>query len=167
MVAAFERAHQERPVDWLFAYAQSDHILASAIQTIRERYGVPCVNMSLDDKQSWDLGMVGEQRRGSIGLVAAFDLWWTSARVSVDWVNAEGGRAIYLPEGCAPSIYHPAGQPFDIPVSFVGACYGPRPTMVQFLREYGVPVQVFGGGWKAMGGAAWAETRWTYSGEAR
>ena len=158
MVAAFERAHQERPVDWLFAYAQGDHILASAIQTIRERYGVPCVNMCLDDKQSWDGGMVGEQRRGSVGLVAAFDLWWTSARVSVDWVNAEGGRAIYLPEGCAPSIHHPAErQPFDIPVSFVGACYGPRPAMVHFLRRHGVPVQVFGYGWKAMGGAAWTE----------
>ena len=113
--------------------------------------------MSLDDKQSWDAGMVGEQRRGSIGLVAAFDLWWTSARVAVDWVNAEGGRGIYLPEGCAPSIYHPTGQPFDIPVSFVGANFGPRPTMVHFLREHGVPVQVFGGGWESMGGAGWAE----------
>ncbi len=158
MVSAFERAHQERPVDWLFAYAQSDQILASAIQTIRERYGVPCVNMALDDKQSWDAGMVGEQRRGSIGLVATFDLWWTSARVTVDWVNAEGGRAIYLPEGCAPSIHHPTGQPFDIPVSFVGANFGPRPNMVHFPREHRVPVQVFGNGWKSMGGTGWVES---------
>ena len=79
-------------------------------------------------------------------------------RISVDWVNAEGGQGIYLPEGCAPSIYHPTSQPFDIPVSFVGASFGPRPIMVHFLREHGVPVQVFGNGWKSMGGTGYVES---------
>jgi len=156
-IQAFERAHQKQPVDWLFAYAQGNHIVASTIETIRERYGVPCVNMSLDDKQSWDMGMIGEQRQGSIGLVSAFDLWWTSARVTVDWVNAEGGRAIYLPEGCSPETYYPTDQQFDIPVSFLGANYGSRPKMIHFLGKHGMPVHIFGHGWKSTGGPSWVE----------
>lgn len=156
-VKAFELAHQKQPIDWLFAYAQANHILASTVETIRERYGVPCVNMSLDDKQSWDMGMVGEQRQGSIGLVSAFDLWWTSARVTVNWVNSEGGNAIYLPEGCSPETYYPTGQQFDIPVSFLGANYGPRPNMIHFLGRHGMPVHTFGHGWKATDGPSWVE----------
>jgi spore maturation protein CgeB len=143
----FEQVHDRHPVDWLFAYAQGDRILAETILAIRERFGVPCANMCLDDKQSWNSGTVGEQINGSQGLVAAFDLWWTSARVVVDWVHAEGGQAIYLPEGCNPALFYPTYVPYDLPVSFVGACYGPRPLMIDFLRRHGVPVQVFGRGW--------------------
>lgn len=143
----FEAAYQERPVDWIFAYTQGDHILADIIRTIRERYDVPAVNICLDDKQSWNGGMIGEQINGSQGLVAAFDLWWTSASVVVDWVRAEGGRAIYLPEGCLPSRFYPADVPFDIPVSFIGASYGPRPLMIHELKSCGIPVQAFGPGW--------------------
>lgn len=144
----FAQAHRERPVDWVFAYAEGKHVLAETIRTIRETFGVPTVNMCLDDKQSWQGQQIDGQWSGSVGLAAAFDLWWTSARVTVDWVNAEGGHAIYLPEGFdLASCGDGTELPYAIPISFVGAAYGRRMEMVKYLRRHNVPVQTFGAGW--------------------
>ncbi len=147
LLREFAQAHERRPVDWVFSYSESSHLLASTIRRIRTDFGVPCVNMCLDDKQSWDIGVVGEQRMGSSALAEAFDLWWTSARVTVDWVNAAGGHAIYLPEGCLASSFPEEELPYSIPISFVGVGYGRRVQMVRFLRKHGIPVQTFGRGW--------------------
>lgn len=147
LLRTFEETVAHFPVDWVFAYARGEHLLASAVREIRKRYGVPTVNMCLDDKNAWGAKTIGGQVAGSRGLVTAFDLWWTSARVTVDWVNAEGGHGIYLPEGCSPDLYPADEIPYTIPVSFVGGAYGARPAMIRYLREHGVPVQVFGPGW--------------------
>ncbi len=144
----FARAHRKQPVDWVFAYAEGKHLLASTVRALRETFAVPAVNMCLDDKQSWQGQRIDGQWSGSIGLASAFDLWWTSARVTVDWVNAEGGHALYLPEGFeAAACGDGAELPYRIPVSFVGAAYGRRTQMVEYLRRHAVPVQAFGAGW--------------------
>lgn len=147
LLRSFEEANTRCPVDWVFAYAQGNHLLASTVSAIRQRYKVPTVNMCFDDKNSWNLGMVGGQIDGSQGIVAAFDLWWTSARVTVDWVNSEGGHGIYLPEGFTSALYPSEELPYLIPVSFVGSNYGPRASMIRYLRNHNIPVQVFGPGW--------------------
>jgi hypothetical protein len=146
LLRVFEEAHAKEAFDWVFAYAQGDHLLASTINTIRSRYRIPAANMCLDDKNSWNAGVLEGQVVGSQGLAAAFDLWWTSARTCIDWINAEGGRAIYLPEGCSPTPT-PDKRAYTIPVSFVGGAYGARPRMVSYLRQHGIPVQTFGYDW--------------------
>lgn len=148
LLGRFAEAHSRQPVDWVFTYAEGKHLLADTVRTLREEFRVPTVNMCLDDKQSWQGRMIDGQWSGSLGLAAAFDLWWTSARVSVDWVNAEGGHAIYLPEGFdAAACGDGTELAYQIPVSFVGAAYGRRMQMVEYLRRHGVPVQAFGAGW--------------------
>lgn len=147
LLLRLQEAHAKEPFDWLFAYAQGDHLLASTMNEIRAKYQIPTVNMCLDDKNTWNSGTLDGQVAGSQGLASAFDLWWTSARVCADWITAEGGRPLYLPEGCNPGSPPPPLRAFTIPVSFVGAAYGSRPAMVSFLRQHGIPVQTFGSGW--------------------
>jgi spore maturation protein CgeB len=142
------QAHEREPFDWVFAYAQGNEILAATIQRIRDKLGIPCINMCLDDKQSWGTRGLGEQWNGQRALAGVFDLYWTSARVCCQWIAAEGGLPIYMPEGCDPSQFYPQpGVPQDIDVSFVGACYGPRPQMIRALRDAGIDVKVSGPGW--------------------
>ncbi len=152
------QAHKQEPFDWVFAYAQGNEILASTIQRIHNELGIPCVNMCLDDKQSWGTRMLGEQWNGQRALAGVFDLYWTSARVCCQWIAAEGGLPIYMPEGCDPSQFYPKPDvPQDIDVSFVGACYGPRPQMICSLREAGIDVKVFGPGWGRDTKGVWGE----------
>jgi spore maturation protein CgeB len=54
---------------------------------------------------------------------------------------------VYLPEGFDAHAFQPAAGPPDIDVSFVGAAYGFRSDVVDYLRRHGVDVATFGAGW--------------------
>lgn len=143
----FQREHAKRPFDWVFAYINGRHILKDVIEEIQKRFGVPMVNMCLDDKNSWELESIAGQNIGQIDLANTFDLSWTSASVACRWYLAEGGRPIFLPEGCTPDIYTSTVEKYDMPVSFMGASYGCRPTVLRHLRRHGIQLSVFGRGW--------------------
>lgn len=147
-IARLREAHARRPVDWVFVYASGLEVLASAIRRITEEFGVPIVNMCLDDKQSWTGPLLGSQRGGQIDIAAQFDLSWTSARVACEWYLVEDARPLYLPEGFDAGTFRPLELHRDIAVSFVGAAYGFRPSAVRFLADCGIHVEAFGSGWK-------------------
>jgi hypothetical protein len=63
----------------------------------------------------------------------------------------EGGNPIYLPEGFDPASSRPMDLPRDIPVSFIGAAYGFRPTLIRDLQRAGIAVQAYGDGWGTRG----------------
>jgi hypothetical protein len=146
-VEAVQRAHASRPVDWVFVYASGTDICPLAIERITADVGVPVVNMCLDDKQSWVGEQIGDHRRGQIDLAPVFDLSWTSARVACEWYLVEDGRPLYLPEGFDAQTCQALDVQQDIPVSFIGAAYGFRRSVIADLVRYGVPVQTFGRGW--------------------
>jgi spore maturation protein CgeB len=52
-----------------------------------------------------------------------------------------------MPEGFDAGAYRPRDVVRDLPVSFVGAAYGFRLSVIRFLREHGVAVTPFGSGW--------------------
>ncbi len=143
-----QKAHREHPIDWVFFYTEGMHLLKDTVRRIRDEYGIPTVMMCLDDKQSWEGEKVGGQRTGQVDLVPEFDLYWTSARACCVWVTTEGGRPLYMPEGCDPATFKPLPVTPDIPVSFVGSAYGFRKNLIAFLRKWGVPVTTFGRGWR-------------------
>lgn len=144
----FVRAvHTEAPVDWVFMYARGGEVLAETVLEIQDDLGIPCVNMCLDDKQSWEGAGLGSQRIGQIDLAGAFDLSWTSSRVACEWYLVEGGTPVYMPEGYDAATYYPLEVREDIAASFVGAAYGFRPRAINALRNKGIPVKTFGNGW--------------------
>lgn len=146
-LSALREAHARHPVDWVFVYASGLEIRYQFVQCVTSELGVPVVNMCLDDKNSWSGPPMDGQRTGQIEIAPHFDLAWTSARVACEWYLAEGGRPIYMPEGFDAGAYYPVSVKRDIPVSFVGACYGYRRSIVDFLRRCGVDVRTFGVGW--------------------
>ncbi len=126
-------------------------MLTETIEKIHEEFGVPTVNMCLDDKNSWQGYQAGNQNCGQIDIANIFDISWTSARVACDWYLAEGGRPIYMPEGCDPSEYYRHTNEYQIPISFMGASYGCRPVIIHHLIRHGVPLHIYGSGWGKIG----------------
>ena len=144
----FTEIIRQTSVDWVFVYANAYEFPPDNIRWIQENYGCPVVVMSLDCKQSWDGLQLSEGFRSlAVDQVSVVDLFWTSARVTCDWILAEGGCPIYLPEGCDATVYVPSDVEKDIPVSFIGGKYGFRARVISHLRNNGIPVKVFGSGW--------------------
>jgi glycosyl transferase family 1 len=152
ILPALRRAHQKRPVDWVFCYGGGQDTSPAVIRRITEELGIPCVNMSLDDKQGWAGAQVGECRVGAIDITAAFDLYITSARVACEWHLVEGGEPVYMPEGFNANAFYPTHVKQDIQVSFVGGSYGYRTDVIENLRRHGIQVSTFGSGWSS---ASW------------
>jgi len=150
-ITTVKESHVKNPIDWIFCYFDGRFVLKKTFEYIKNEIGIPTVKMCLDDKNYWDGPFKGGQRLGQVDLAEVFDLSWTTSRTTVGWYIAEGGRGVYLPEGFNPTEHYPTKVDFDIPVSFVGACYGARPLLINFLRKHDIPVQVFGTGWGRMG----------------
>jgi hypothetical protein len=148
VLPALLKAHRERPVDWFVAYASGLELSRDTIRKIVEETGIPTVGICFDDKQSWIGYGMGDHRAGQIDLAPVFDLSWTSARVACEWYLVEGGRPVYLPEGFDACTFKPQAVTPDIDVSFVGAAYGRRPSIIQALRRAGIEVRTFGSAWK-------------------
>lgn len=143
----FVKQHEQEPFDWFFVYANGLEIDRNLVRRVREELKIPCVNMCLDDKQSWQGPPINLQRSGQIDIAPEFNLSWTSARIALDWYRRIGANPIYLPEGfCQQSYYKMEIEP-RYQVSFIGQCYGFRPRLLRYLERYGVKVEAFGNGW--------------------
>jgi spore maturation protein CgeB len=138
---------RERPIDWVFVYESGREISPSTIHAMHEEIGVPVVGMCLDDKHCWAGPSMGGHRAGQIDLARHFDVSWTSARVACGWYLAEGGRPLYMPPGCNARTYSPTHAPRNLEVSFIGAAYGFRFAVIDYLGRHGIKVAAYGDGW--------------------
>jgi spore maturation protein CgeB len=148
MLRTLAEAHDKRPVDWFFAYALGWDMTVGVLKRINELYGFPTVNISLDDKNWWDEIERGDSASGLRNVGPCFDLGWTSARAVVSWYWAEGGQAIFLPEGVNSEWFRPLPDvKQEIDVGFVGNCFGRRPEVIRTLRKANISVEVYGNNW--------------------
>ena len=154
VLPALTAAHSRRAVDWIFCYGGGQDLSPDLLRAITEQLGIPIVNMSLDDKQGWAGKSSSRWRTGAVDITALTDLYMTSARVACEWHMIEGGRPVYLPAGFDAAAFAPRRLARDLPVSFVGAAYGFRRSLVDFLKRHGVDVRTFGSGWT---GGGWIE----------
>ena len=110
--------------------------------------GIPVINYCWDDTADFYGRKLGGIWTGPAALAAVVDLNLTSSRRSCLKYQAEGGLAVFWPEGANPEVHRPYDVPFEYDVSFVGGRYGYRPLLIEFLRERGVHVSAFGPGWE-------------------
>ena len=148
MLAALKAAHRERPVDWFFSYALGWDMTAQVLQRIEDDLGIPTVNLSLDDKNWWNEIERGDKESGLVNIAPRYDLGCTSARSVVSWYWAEGGQALFVPEGVNTDWFRPLEVERDIPIGFVGSNFGYRPEIIAALARAGLEVEVHGQGWQ-------------------
>lgn len=124
----------------LIAQTFSSYIDADVFSELRNLYGTFIVNIGMDDRhQYW---------KGTFDLIPHIDLALTAAPECVDWYLKEGCPALFFAEASDLEIFHPMpALPKVHDVSFVGAKYGIREDIVLALRNAGVQVTTYGGGW--------------------
>ena len=135
------------PVDLVFGQMWANYLSPSALQFARE-IGAVTGNLALDDRLpehwAWHRGT----RLGAVGLCSAVDLTLTTSPEALIRYHVEGSPAIFFPMASDPNIFRPSlesEKEFD--VTFVGARYGVRASIVDALQQAGVSVVAFGPGW--------------------
>ena len=140
------RVHRRKPIQLFLSYLSGWQVSPDTIRAIGALGIVTCA-FHWDDTLSFRGTFAGGRWSGPAALAAALDLNLTSAPSSIAKYEAEGGLAMFWPEAANPDHFRPLDCAFDFDVTFVGACYGYRPTMIKFLSRRGISVEAFGSGW--------------------
>ncbi len=146
LLQSFHAANRRRPVDVVVAYASGYTVAPEALQEMAAA-GAVITNFCFDDKTRWPGSLRGGRYTSPAAIAGAVDLNLTSDPDGILKYAAHGGLAMFHPEAADPVWYRPLGLPFEYDVSFVGACYGWRPRLVNGLRRHGIAVSCFGQGW--------------------
>jgi hypothetical protein len=139
--------HEKKPVDLFLGYLSGWQVAPETIRAIGD-LGIVTSAYCWDDKPSFRGALAGGRFRGPAALASSYDLNLTNAPSSIVKYEVEGGLALFWPEGGNPEHFRPLDRPFLHDVSFVGACYGIRPLLVDHLRKNGIDVAAFGPGWE-------------------
>lgn len=129
--------HNEHGLDLFFSYFWDAHATPGTIQTIRQ-LGIPTVNWFCNG--SFQMHMVEQ-------LAPAYDYCLVPEKFRLPDYRALGANPIYFQEAANPNFYRPLGLPRDIPVSFVGQCYGDRVNYAAALHRAGIPLSTYGPNW--------------------
>ena len=132
--------------DVIFTYLSGGLVFPETIKNLGS-FGVPIVNLSLNDKETFIGKTKNGQPIGMKNICRYFDLCLTSTEDALKKYCVEGVLPIYLPEGANPEIHKPYDVKKSIDVSFVGQCYGNRLTIIQALKDHDIHVEAFGEGW--------------------
>jgi spore maturation protein CgeB len=136
----------ERPFDAIFTYLSAQQAGDELLAGLRS-LAAPVVNLALNDKEAF-VGRIRKGRaEGARDICRHFDLCWTSTLDAVPKYVVEGATPLYLPEGANPLVHRPFAGEMRFDVSFVGQCYGNRPSTIRRLRAAGIRVEAFGPGW--------------------
>jgi len=142
VVSTVAREHERGPVSLFFAQVRDADMSPSAVERIRE-HGIPTATLGGDDTLVPHL---------SRSIASAFDLYWVGDPEGVENITRYGGRVLSQPVAANPRIFEPQAVPEDVDVGFCGQRYGSRIYYVNEMARRGIPVDVYGVGWKSGGG---------------
>lgn len=146
MLAAFEQAHLEQPVDAFIGYLSGRNTSRRTVEAIA-RAGAVVFNFSWDDRLNFPGATLGGRHTSPAEIAGAVDLNLTNAPDSFLRYAVHGGLALFWPLAGEASIHRPLPRDFEFDVSFVGQRYGARPLFLERLRRRGIEVATFGEGW--------------------
>lgn len=132
--------------DLIFTYLSGELISPEVMRKLSS-FGAPMINLAFNDKESFIGKIRNGQATGMRDICRYFDICCTSTEDSLKKYCVEGALPVYLPEGANPEIHKPYDLEKTIDVSFVGQCYGNRPTIIQTLKDRDIHVEAFGYGW--------------------
>lgn len=141
------RLHECDPIDLVVTYFSGAEISASTVEKIK-KLGLPIITFHWDDRLHFFGRRIQDQWSGPVSVCKNYDLNLTNSADSLFKYKAEGALAIFWPEAANPKHFAPDNERcFDYDVSFIGARYGIREKLVNYLRKNGIRVAAFGPGW--------------------
>jgi hypothetical protein len=139
--------HARKPIDIVLSYLCGSHLSGTAVAEVGQ-LGIATALFHLDDRLHFDPRGYPGFACGPKAVANDYDVCLTVSDDSIVKYAALGARAVFWPEGANPDAFRPAPGPFQFDVSFVGAKYGHRGILVDYLRRNGVNVACFGAGWE-------------------
>src|SRR5215204_4024307 len=139
LLAAFNAAQRERPIDLFFGYFYTSVVYPETISRIR-RSGVPTVNFSCNNVHQFDLVR---------DIAASFDACIVPERSALPDFLSVGARALRIQLAANPRVYRPYPEPRQYDVAFVGQRYADRASYLDHLYRNGIAVRAWGAGWQA------------------
>ena len=147
LLTQIESALHEAPIDLLMGQMWANYISKEALAKVRN-YGIPVINISMDDRLPDNWGEKSGTRLGAVGLASVTDLVLTTSLETCPWYSVEGCPAIFWPLASDPDAFSPGPSAVrDIDVLFIGNKYGVRESIVRELNQRGVQVECYGAGW--------------------
>lgn len=147
LIRRVKLAQREKPIDIFFSYLSGRWAYPETIQTI-SNMNLITINISFDDTQKFYGFQEGGGFSGNTEIAPEFDLCITcQSKEDVHQYHTVGARALFLPPGANPCVFSPLPVSRDIPVSFIGQCYGIRPHIIAWLKDHGIAVNTYGKGW--------------------
>ena len=134
------RAHRERPVDLFLSYFYNSHFAPAGFAEIH-RLGIPTVNFYCNSIYQFEL--VAE-------IAAAVGVAWHTEKEARASYLKVGARPVWVQMGADPEVYHPLEREARAArACFVGQRYADRDRHLAALINEGVPVDIYGSGWRA------------------
>jgi spore maturation protein CgeB len=146
LLQAFAAANRRRPVDVVVGYLSGTTVDPAILREMAAQ-GAVITNFCFDDKIHWPGEIRGGRYTSTAGIAHAVDLNLTYDPHGMGRYFVHGGLSAFHAEAADPDSYKPLDVPFEYDVSFIGACYGWRPKLVEGLRRSGIRVECFGRGW--------------------
>lgn len=142
----------DKRYDAAIVYVNSALLSGKLLGEIRARTNGPLFGLNLDDKTTYSTYSVFQKAPQDYRRWASFfDCNLTNSRALKDVYNDDGFPCLYLPTGFHydPAIHRfdPSAS-FEFELSFVGSCKPERKLFIEELQQHGIPVKIFGGGWK-------------------
>lgn len=120
------------------------------MKMLKAKYGFKVINIGMDERLSYKLGIENGFEKGIAGLNEIIDLALVTTPECVDWYLKEEIPALYFPLASNEKVYYPVKDiEKSIDVGFIGRKYGIRKDIVNFLKLNGINVKAFGPGWES------------------
>jgi hypothetical protein len=141
-----ELERRGRATELVYMYCDSCFVSPRMLEELARR-GIWSVMMGLDDQHLfWPRRAHGLQT-GQATVIPLLDVYWTTWKAGADAMEMLGGRPWVAPEAADPRWHRPVPARRDLDVLFLGARYGVREELVEYLRGRGFAVAAYGAGW--------------------
>lgn len=138
----------EHKIDVLVGQMWNYLVSKSTLERIKEKYKLKIVNICMDDRHSFHLKKLDDGTDGgTYGLIGPVDLFCTAAPECTSWYNYYNAKSIFLPEGSSSKIFTKSSLQKIYDVVFIGANYGFRSQVINFLVKNNINVYCRGIGW--------------------
>jgi hypothetical protein len=139
LVGHARQQHTRAPFDLIFCMVYDFFIQRGTLQELRT-LGVPICNYHVDMLLEWYL---------VAKTVDLYDFMVCAQRENMAPLRARGGNPVYMQMAANPRYYYPRpGTTLTYDVTFVGTRQNIRPSVISYLYQNGIDVQVFGKGWQ-------------------
>tara|TARA_Y100000389_G_C17471474_1_gene531624 strand:- start:3561 stop:4790 length:1230 start_codon:yes stop_codon:yes gene_type:complete len=145
-----ELKSKEKVIHILIGQFWANYLPKETLRAISEM-GIIVINISMDDMLPEHWSVYKGTKLGSIGLASTVDFTLSTTKKCCEYYFLDNCPAFYWPLASDPEIFNKSSDDIiekNLDVIFVGARYGIREELVNYLLKNKIKVEAYGSGWE-------------------